>query len=121
MYNPAQSSVSTHTKILMALGAYTTGKLNFAAGQQIDANTPIAIKTADNLAYAHDPAAADGTQNAVAINVHAIDTTAGAALQPVYDGGHFNAEAINWHANLDSLDKQKAAFAGKGFNIDTPY
>jgi len=114
------SSVVNHAAYQMILGAYTTSTLHFAAGQQIPANTPIAIKTADNLAYKHNPGAADGTQNAVAINVHDIDTTGGADYQPVYDGGHFNADEIKWHASLDNLDKRKAAFAGKGFNIALP-
>jgi len=120
MYNPAGSSVVNHTLSQLCLGTYTTGTLHFAAGQTISAHTPIAIKTADKLAYKHDPAAADGTQNAIGINVHDVDTTDGSAYQPIYDGGKFNAEAINWHVSLDTLDKQKAAFVGKGINISLP-
>jgi hypothetical protein len=121
MYTPANSSVVEHTTKQVILGHYTTGKLNFAVGQIIPANTPVAIKTADSLAYPHDPAAADGTQKAVAINVHDIDTTIAAAVNPVYLSGYLNANEIQWDVTIDSIDKQRATFAGTGFNIDQPY
>lgn len=91
-----------------------TGQGEF--GEDVAIFTPIARQTADGKLYAWDPAAADGTENALFITAQAVDVSE-QAVGPYYEGGYFNHEALNWPAAIDTLAERKAAFDGTPISI----
>lgn len=72
-----------------------TNARTVATGLTLVANSIVALNGSNELVE-WVPGAADGTANAVGITCEAIDTTAGAAMHPVYEGGYFNTDALNW-------------------------
>lgn len=82
----------------------------FATGLELPINSVVALDTSNELVE-WVPGAADSTAVAVGITCEAVDTTGGAAMNPIYEGGFFNTDALNWPAA--ATDAQKAnAFNG---------
>lgn len=86
----------------------------FATGLALAANSVVAFNAADELVE-WSPGAVDGTTGdplpqsfARFITCEAVDTSAGAAKNPVYEGGYFNTAAINWPGTATAVQKQKA-------------
>lgn len=69
---------------------------------------------------AHDPEATDGTQTAVGILVHAVDTTSAAQEAPIYIGGTFNPDLLVWHDTLQTDSQRAAVFDRTPINLRTP-
>ena len=82
----------------------------FATGQNLAINSIVA-RNGSNELVEWNPAATDGTEVAVGITCEAVDTSGGAAMNPIYEGGYFNTDALNWPDA--TTDAQKAgAFSG---------
>lgn len=61
--------------------------------------------------------AVDGSQNAVAILVEDVDTTAADVTAPVYVAGEFLMEALVWDASWDTEARKLSAFGDRGIVI----
>lgn len=72
--------------------------------------------TATQELVAWDPAAADGSEKAVAIAAQPVDVSE-QAEGPIYTGGYFNHAALIWPAAIDTLAERKAAFDGTPIKI----
>ena len=90
------------------LGHQRSASGTVAAGQTIDKYAPLGRVTATGLLVeaAHD--ASDGSQLVVGIASDSIDTTAGAASAPMWVGGDFNADLIQWGASWAASAKAGA-------------
>lgn len=75
----------------------TTNARLFATGLELPINSVVALDTSGELVE-WVPGAEDSTAVAVGITCEAVDTTAGAAMNPIYEGGFFNTDAVNWPA-----------------------
>lgn len=87
-----------------------TNAHQFAADLELAINSIVAYNGDGNLVE-WAPAATDGTEVAVGITCEAVDTTGGAAVNPIYEGGYFNTDALNWPDGATATQKQNA-FAG---------
>ena len=87
-----------------------TNAHQFAASLELPANSIVAFNGSGELVE-WSPGATDGTEVAVGITCEVVDTTGGAAVNPVYEGGYFNTDALNWPAGATATQKQNA-FAG---------
>lgn len=58
----------------------------------------------------HDPAAVDGTEDAIGILTQAADASGGDVDVAIYTGGFFNHEALVWDATLNTLALRQAEF-----------
>lgn len=87
-----------------------TNAYNFATGLSLAINSIVAFDTNGDLVE-WVPGAADSTADAVGITCEAVDTSAGPAVNPIYEGGYFNTDALNWPGTATAADKQ-AAFVG---------
>lgn len=90
-----------------------------ATGQTIAQYAPLGRVTASGELIESVPGAVDGSQVPVAIAVHAIDTTGGAARHPTYKGGIFNADEVVWDAAWTAAQKA-GAFDGTPIALVTP-
>lgn len=79
-------------------------------GLTLAANSVVAFDLSNEL-IEWVPGAGDSTGVAVGITCEAIDTTGGAAVHPIYEGGYFNTDAIQWPGGATAAQKQ-SAFAG---------
>lgn len=70
--------------------------------------------TATGKIVPHNPAAVDGSQNAMGITAQAIPAN---TRGPIYTGGSFNHAVLVWNAATDTLDERKAAFDGTPIQI----
>lgn len=70
--------------------------------------------TATGRLVAHNPAAVDGSQNAVAIAAQPLAVN---EMGPIFTGGMFNHEALVWDAATDTLAERKAAFDGSNIGV----
>lgn len=82
----------------------------FATGLNLPINSIVAYNASGELVE-WAPGATDGTEVAVGITCEAVDTSAGAAVNPIYEGGYFNTDALNWPGAATATQKQNA-FAG---------
>jgi len=87
-----------------------TNARTVAASVTLAANSIVALNASNELVE-WAPGATDGTAKAVGITCEAIDTTAGAAKHPIYEGGYFNTDALNWPAGATAAQKD-GAFVG---------
>ena len=71
----------------------------------------VAVLTASGKLVKHNPAGADGSQNAIGITTQAVNAAAADQHVAIYVGGVFNHEALTWAAATDTLAKRKAVFA----------
>lgn len=60
----------------------------------------------------HDPAATDGSENAVAILAYDVPVVTRGKYEAIYVGGVFNIEALTFHASIDTRDEKAAVFDG---------
>ena len=86
-------------------------------GQNLANFTVLGRITASKKLTKCDPAAADGSQTAVGILVHAMDATSADKAVQFYKAGNFFADALVWHAGFDSAAKKLAAFDGTAIVI----
>jgi hypothetical protein len=91
------------------LGHNRSASAAVAAGQTIAKYAPLGRVTTTGLLVeaAHD--ASDGSALVVGIASDPIDTTAGAASSPMWVGGDFNADLIQWGASW-TASAQAGAF-----------
>ena len=68
--------------------------------------------TASGLFAKHNPAATDGSENAIAILAYDVATPTAGKKEAIYVGGVFNMDALTWHADTDTDLKRAAAFDG---------
>ena len=68
--------------------------------------------TASGLFAKHNPAATDGSENAIAILAYDVETPTALKKEAIYVGGVFNMDALTWHADTDTDLKRAAAFDG---------
>lgn len=87
-----------------------TNVYTVAASVTLAANSVVALNTSNELVE-WVPGAADSTATPVGITAEAIDTTAGAAEHPIYVGGYFNTDAINWPGTATAAQIE-SAFVG---------
>jgi hypothetical protein len=67
---------------------------------------------------AHAPAASDGSQIAVGIMCQAKAAQSADKQVSIYTAGCFNAAALVWHADSDTLAERKAAFVRTPIQIE---
>ena len=91
-----------------SLGHNRSASAAVSAGQTIAKNAPLGRVTTTGLLVeaAHD--ASDGSQLVVGIAFDAIDTTAGAASSPMWVGGDFNADQVQWDSSWTAAAKAGA-------------
>lgn len=78
-----------------------------ATGLTLVINSIVAFNASGELVE-WAPGAADATATAVGITCEAIDTSAGVAMHPIYEGGYFNTDALNWPAAATAVQKDQA-------------
>lgn len=71
------------------------------------AHSILALNVSDEL-IEWVPGAVDVTGVAVGISCEAIDTTAGASSHPIYTGGYFNTDALDWPTGVTDTQKLNA-------------
>ncbi len=79
-----------------------------AAGQSIAQFAPLGRVAASGELIESAADAEDGSQVPIAISVHAIDTSGGAASHPVYKGGQFNEALVAWGGTWTAAAKAGA-------------
>ena len=79
-----------------------------AAGQAIAIRAPLGRVAATGLLVEALHTATDGSQLVVGFSAGAVDTAAGAASSPVWVGGDFNADLIQWDASWTAAAKAGA-------------
>lgn len=84
-----------------------TNAHQFAADLELSINSIVA-RNGDGDLVEWAPGATDGTENAVGITCETIDTTGGAAMHPIYEGGYFNTDALNWPDAATAAQKTQA-------------
>ena len=104
----SREEVFDPSSIIAGTAPVVTDSEVVAASQTIDQFAPLGRVTASGLLIESVPGASDGSQVPVAIAVHAIDTTDGAAAHPVYKGGQFNEDKVVWHASWTAAQKAGA-------------
>lgn len=102
-----RSDAYTPTNLFGGEADIITNSYVVAAGITLAANAVLAINGSNELVE-WVPAAGDSTAVAIGISCEAIDTTGGAAEQPVYIGGAFNTDAIQWPAGATDAQKLNA-------------
>lgn len=91
-----------------------------ANGQNLAARTVVAFNTAGAL-VTHDPTQTDSRAKAIGVLQFAVNASGGeVASAPFWIGGCFNHSLLVWHANLDTLAKRRAAFAGTNISVAAP-
>ena len=90
-----------------------------ASGQIIAQFAPLGRVTASGELIESLPGAGDGSEVPVAISMHAINTSLGAADHPVYKGGGFNEGLIAWDPAWTAAQKA-GAFDGTPMLLMTP-
>jgi len=93
-----------------------TNAHTFATTLDLPINSIVAFAGDELVEWA--PTATDGTEVAVGITCEAVDTTAGAAINPIYEGGYFNTDALNWPTGTTTAQK-RAAFIGTNIHHRT--
>lgn len=111
------SPMQTHVAGSREVGVFTPVQL-FAGDFPINTQpgtTAVALQEYQVVALVgglyvpHTPGASDGSQTAAGINLYAVNGTTQTAVE-IYDSGHFNHEALVWHASLTTFALRKAVF-----------
>lgn len=89
-------------------GELLTDSETVANGQTIAKYTPLGRVTASGELIESLPGASDGSEVPIGFSVHDIDTSSGAAKHPVYKGGKFNADLVDWNAGWSAAAKAGA-------------
>lgn len=108
----------TPSNFIMGGDVQTTPE-TIASGQTIAQYAPLGRVTASGELIESLPGAVDGSQDAIAIAAHAIDTTAAAAKNPVYKGGKFNADLVVWDGTW-TVAQKAGAFDGTPITLQKP-
>lgn len=89
----------------------TQGKLD-AAAQPYVGGQVLGRVTATGVFTKHDPAATDGSENAIAILGYDVPVVTVDKYEAIYTGGVFNIEALTFNAATVTRDEQAAVFDG---------
>lgn len=87
-----------------------TESVTILSGQVLAARTVVGRVTASGKIVICDPAASDGSQNALGILVNAIDATGADKAGSIYIGGNFNRSLCVWHAGFTTDVLKAKAF-----------
>jgi hypothetical protein len=90
------------------LGDNRSASAAVAVGQTVAKYAPLGRVTATGLCVEAAADATDGSQLVVGIANDPIDTTAGAASSPMWVGGGFNADLIQWDVSWTAAAKAGA-------------
>ena len=105
----ASRSTETLTPVeLFTGGDVQTAPETIVTGKTIAKHVPLGRVTATGQLMESVQTASDGSEKPVAISVHAIDTTGGAAKHPVYIGGKVDAAKLTWDASWSAAEKLSA-------------
>ena len=96
-----------------------TDSETIANGQTIEQYAPLGRVTASGELIESKSDAGDGSEVPVAIAAHSIDTTGGASVEPVFKGGEFNADMVDWDASWTAAQKA-GAFDGTPITLISP-
>lgn len=96
--------------------APVTREVIVASGENLSQYAVVALNSAGK-AVAVNPAASDGTQNAVGILCYAVDASSADAAGNIYVMGNFAHDALVWPAAWDTYAERVAAFARTGIVI----
>lgn len=107
----ANTAVGTysHTQLFAGEAPITTTDYPCAAATVLAKHAVVAIVA--GLIVAHAPGASDGSQIAVGIMCQPKAAQSANKQVTIYTGGCFNAAALVWHADSDTIAERKAAFA----------
>ena len=83
-----------------------------ANGTKIALYTVAALNAANEYSGLASNLSADNVAGAKGIVAGEVNVAAGARKVKLYRGGHFNSDALEWHANFDTTAKREAAFRG---------
>lgn len=95
-------------------GGVQTKPFLFAANVELPANSIVALN-ASNQMVEWNPGGSGSVTIPVGITCEAVDTTGATAMHPVYVGGYFNTDALNWPAGVTAA-QQLNAFIGTMIN-----
>lgn len=116
----ASSSVETYTTENFVIGMEVlTDSEVVLTNQTIEQYAPLGRVTASGKLIESKSDAVDGSEVPVAIAVHAIDTTGADGTHPVYKGGKFNADLVDWDVSWTAVQKE-GAFDGTPIALDSP-
>lgn len=109
MGNLASTSTDSYTPNELFAGdaPIITNARTVANGVELPANSIVALNGSNELVE-WNPGGTGGVENAVGITCEAIDTTGGAAMHPIYEGGYFNTDALNWPVGATAAQKAQA-------------
>jgi len=109
-----ESNAYTPRELFASDAQVVTNAHIFATGLTLVVNSVVAFSLSNQL-IEWVPGAADATGVAIGITCEALDTSAGVAVNPIYEGGYFNTDAINWPAAATAAEKM-TAFAGSNIH-----
>ncbi len=109
----ANTDVGSYTPFQLFAGEakIVTQDYPVAAATVLQKYQVVGVVTATGLLVPHDPAASDGSQNAVGITCQPKAAGSAQKNHPIYVGGCFNAAALVWNAATDTMPERRAAFA----------
>jgi len=116
----AESSVETHTEdnlIANSVPAIATDSATLISGQNLVRGVPVGRITASGKLTECNPGAADGSEVALGIMVHAIDASAADKTAQIYIAGSFRMTEMTWHAGFTTTVLKQAAFDGTAIVI----
>lgn len=102
---------------LIVAGDVRTASAVLSAGVAVR-GTPLARITATGAVVLWDPAGADGSENAIGIAVHPVDSADAPANCPYYYSGGFNTNTIAWPAATAA--EKAGAFDGTAISVSNP-
>lgn len=88
----------------------TQGKL--VTGVEYVGGQVLGRVTASGLYAKHNPAATDGSENAIAILGYDVPEPTADKYEAIYTGGVFNIEALTFHDDTATRDEKAAVFDG---------
>jgi len=113
--------VETWTKAQWVTGSdaisHTDGVI--ASGHNLQERTPMGQNATTAEFHPWDPTANDGTEKAVYLTGHDVDTTGGAKTAGLTKTGTFNPDLVNWPAGVTEAQKA-TAFVGTGISLQKP-
>lgn len=115
----AESSVETYSNDNLIAGSapIVTNDGTLITGQNLARGAVVGRITASGKLTLCNPGAADGSEVAMGIMVHAIDATAADKACQFYQGGEFHASEMVWHAGFVTDAAKRAAFDGSAIVI----
>lgn len=113
--NAASPDAYTPTQLLAGEAEVTTDIGKLVSGQNLAKYTVVGRITASGKLTQWTPGAADGSQVAIGILVHATDASGGDKAAQFYRSGIFNIDVLGWGA-ATTVQKYKA-FDGSAISV----